>query len=85
MNHPMQGTAADIMKLAMIAVDSALRSEGFAARMVLQVHDELVFESPAEEIERLAAMVHTAMESVVTLRVPIDAHVSWGKDWAAAK
>jgi DNA polymerase-1 len=85
MNHPMQGTAADIMKLAMIAVDDALRVEGFEARMVLQVHDELVFESSAEEVERLADMVHAAMESVVALSVPIDAHVSWGSDWASAK
>ena len=85
MNHPMQGTAADIMKLAMIAVDDALLAEGFEARMVLQVHDELVFESPAQEVERLADMVHAAMESVVALSVPIDAHVSWGDDWASAK
>jgi DNA polymerase-1 len=85
MNHPMQGTAADIMKLAMIEVDRELRAQGFASRMVLQVHDELVFESSPEEVERLAAMVHAAMESVATLRVPIDAHVSWGGDWAAAK
>jgi DNA polymerase-1 len=85
MNHPMQGTAADIMKLAMIEVDRRLRAEGFEARMVLQVHDELVFESSPEEVERLADMVHTAMESVAELRVPIDAHVSWGKDWASAK
>ena len=52
MNHPMQGTAADIMKLAMIEVDRRLRAEGFRARMVLQVHDELVFEAPADEVER---------------------------------
>ena len=57
MNHPMQGTAADIMKLAMIEVDRRLRAEGFASRMVLQVHDELVFEAPADEVERLSAMV----------------------------
>ncbi|MDO8914691.1 MAG: DNA polymerase, partial [Coriobacteriia bacterium] len=85
MNHPMQGSAADIMKLAMIAVDDALRAEGFKASMVLQVHDELVFESPADEVDRLADMVHAAMEGVVALSVPIDAHVSWGSDWASAK
>jgi DNA polymerase-1 len=85
MNHPMQGTAADIMKLAMIEVDRRMVAESFEARMVLQVHDELVFESPPDEVERLAEMVHAAMEGVVTLSVPVDAHVSWGSDWASAK
>jgi DNA polymerase-1 len=73
------------MKLAMVAVDARLRADGFASRMVLQVHDELVFEATPEEVERLAEMVHAEMESVVTLSVPVDAHVSWGKDWASAK
>ncbi len=85
MNHPMQGTAADIMKLAMVTVDAQMREQGFQGRMVLQVHDELVFEAPEAEVERLAEMVHEEMENVVTLAVPIDAHVSWGKDWASAK
>jgi len=85
MNHPMQGTAADIMKLAMIAVDDALIDRGFESRLVLQVHDELVFEAPRAEVERLAEMVHAAMESVVELAVPLDATVSWGEDWASAK
>ena len=64
MNHPMQGTAADVMKLAMIEVDRRLRAEGFRARMLLQVHDELVFESPADEVERLSAMAAEAMSGV---------------------
>jgi DNA polymerase I len=64
MNHPMQGTAADIMKLAMIEVDRLLVEGGFASRLVLQVHEELVFEAPRGEIERLSAMVHDAMEGV---------------------
>jgi len=85
MNHPMQGTAADIMKLAMIEVDRRLIADGFASRMVLQVHDELVFEAPRGEVERLSAMVHEAMEGVVELAVPLDASVSWGEDWASAK
>ncbi len=85
MNHPMQGTAADIMKLAMVAVDATLRSRHLAARMVLQVHDELVFEAPAEEVDTLASVVRATMESVAKLSVPIDAHVSWGTDWASAK
>jgi DNA polymerase-1 len=85
MNHPMQGTAADIMKLAMIEVDRRLVTEGFVSRMVLQVHDELVFEAPRDEIDRLSAMVHEAMEGAAHLAVPLDASVSWGEDWAAAK
>jgi len=85
MNHPMQGTAADIVKLAMIEVDRRLRSEGFASRMVLQVHDELVFEAPPAEYDRLVAMVTQAMGGVVELAVPLEAHVSSGADWAAAK
>jgi DNA polymerase-1 len=85
MNHPMQGTAADIMKLAMIAVDRRLVADGYASRLVLQVHDELVFESPRSEIDRLSAMVHDEMEGVASLAVPLDASVSWGEDWAAAK
>ncbi|HEY5541614.1 MAG TPA: DNA polymerase I [Coriobacteriia bacterium] len=85
MNHPMQGTAADIMKLAMIEVDRRLREEGFRSRMVLQVHDELVFESPAEEIERLSAMAREAMSGVAQLSVPLDVSVASGPNWAAAK
>jgi DNA polymerase-1 len=85
MNHPMQGTAADIMKLAMIEVDRRLRAEDFAARMVLQVHDELVFESPAEEIESLSAMASAAMSGVAELAVPLDVSVASGANWAAAK
>lgn len=85
MNHPMQGTAADIIKLAMIEVDKRLRAEGFASRMVLQVHDELVFEAPPEEVERLSAMVCEAMGSVADLAVPLEVSVAHGPNWAAAK
>ena len=85
MNHPMQGTAADIMKLAMLEVDRRLRAEGFVSRMVLQVHDELVFESPAEEVERLSAMAAEAMSGVAQLAVPLDVSVASGVNWAMAK
>jgi DNA polymerase-1 len=85
MNHPMQGTAADIMKLAMIAVDRRLSAEGFVSRLVLQVHDELVFEAPRGEVDRLAVMVHEEMDGVVQLAVPIETSISWGDDWASAK
>ena len=85
MNHPMQGTAADIMKLAMIEVDRRLRSGGFHARMVLQVHDELVFEAPADEVSTLSAMVTEAMFGVAQLAVPLEVSVASGPDWASAK
>ena len=85
MNHPMQGTAADLMKLAMIEVDRRLAEEHFEARMVLQVHDELVFEAPAGELERLSAMVREAMEGVASLLVPLEVSVGSGRNWAEAK
>lgn len=85
MNHPMQGSAADIMKLAMIEVDRRLREEEFESRMVLQVHDELVFEAPAAEVERLSAMACEAMGGVAKLAVPLEVSVASGPDWASAK
>jgi len=85
MNHPMQGTAADIMKLAMVEVDRRLREDGFAARMVLQVHDELVFEASAGELERLSAMAREAMAGVARLAVPLEVSIGSGTDWASAK
>lgn len=85
MNHPMQGTAADIIKIAMVRVSRRLEEEGFAAHMILQVHDELDFECPIDEVERLTAMVQDAMEHVVDLRVPLIAEASTGITWADAK
>lgn len=85
MNHPMQGTAADIIKIAMARVSRRLEEEGFAAHMILQVHDELDFECPIDEVERLTAMVRDVMEHVVDLRVPLIAEASTGITWADAK
>ena len=85
MNHPMQGTAADIIKIAMARVSRRLEEEGFAAHMILQVHDELDFECPADEVERLTTMVRDVMEHVVDLRVPLIAEASTGITWADAK
>ena len=85
MNHPMQGTAADILKIAMARVSRRLEEEGFAAHMILQVHDELDFECPVDEVERLTAMVRDVMEHVVDLRVPLIAEASTGITWADAK
>lgn len=85
MNHPMQGTAADIIKIAMTRVSRRLEEEGFAAHMILQVHDELDFECPIDEVERLTTMVRDVMEHVVDLRVPLIAEASTGITWADAK
>ncbi len=85
MNHPMQGTAADIIKIAMIRVADRLREEGLAAKLVLQIHDELDFEVPKDEIETLSELVRQTMEGVCELRVPLVADVSVGDNWAEAK
>lgn len=85
MNHPMQGTAADIIKIAMVRVSRRLEEEGFAAHMILQVHDELDFECPIDEVERLTTMVRDVMEHVVDLHVPLIAEASTGVTWADAK
>ncbi len=84
MNHPMQGTAADIIKMAMNEVQRRLLAEGFAAQLMIQVHDELDFSVPADEVERLSAMVREVMESVADLRVPLLVDVNWGPTWAEA-
>jgi DNA polymerase-1 len=80
-NSPIQGTAADLIKLAMIRVDQALRREGLRSRMLLQVHDELLFETPLEETEALGALVKREMEGVRELDVPLIADVKSGFNW----
>ncbi|MDO4797339.1 MAG: DNA polymerase I [Coriobacteriales bacterium] len=85
MNHPMQGTAADIIKIAMIRVADRLREEGLGAKLVLQIHDELDFEVRKDEVDVLCALVRETMEGVCELRVPLVADVSVGANWAEAK
>ena len=85
MNTPVQGTAADIIKLAMVRVDEALRREGLQAKLILQVHDELILECPPEEADRAAALLKRCMENVIELRVPLVAEVHTGTNWAEAK
>ncbi len=80
-NTPLQGTAADLIKLAMIALDRALASRGLGARLVLQVHDELLLDVPESETTEVAALVKESMESVATLRVPLEADVAIGANW----
>ena len=85
LNMPIQGTAADIMKLAMVAVRERLRAELPEARLVLQVHDELIVECPEPQAEQAAALLKEEMERVVTLSVPLTADAHWGKNWLEAK
>ncbi|SCI63174.1 DNA polymerase I [uncultured Flavonifractor sp.] len=85
LNMPIQGTAADIMKLAMIHVHSRLREEGLQARLILQVHDELIVECPEEEAETVKALLSREMESVAQLAVPLIADAAAGRSWAEAK
>jgi DNA polymerase-1 len=83
-NAPIQGSAADIIKLAMIAVSRRLEAEGLRSRMVLQVHDELVFDVVAEERDRIVEIVKQEMEGVCTLKVPLITECNYGKNWREA-
>ena len=84
MNAPIQGTSADIIKLAMIAVDRRIREEGLRSRMVLQIHDELVFDAVPEEVSRLKEIVVHEMEHVMELSVPLTVECNEGKNWLEA-
>jgi DNA polymerase-1 len=83
-NSVIQGTAADLIKKAMVDVDAAIAAAGLAARMILQVHDELVFEVPESEVEALRSLVRERMEGGLPLRVPLDVDVGVGKNWREA-
>lgn len=81
-NTPIQGTAADLIKLAMIRLDAAIKEQKWAARMVLQVHDELIVEAPRAELEAVAQAARREMEGVAELRVPLRVELKWGPNWA---
>lgn len=83
-NSPIQGTASDIIKLAMIKIWKLLKAGGFRTRMLLQIHDELLFEVPEEELSELKERIRKEMESVVELEVPLSVNISTGKNWAEA-
>ena len=83
-NAPIQGTSADIIKLAMINVDKRLKKEGLQSRMVLQIHDELVFDAVKDEVETLCAIVKEEMENVTTLSVPLTVECNYGNNWLEA-
>jgi len=84
-NTPLQGTAADLIKLAMISIDQKLTERGLKTRMVLQVHDELLFEVPTAESAEIEALVRAEMEGVVKLSVPLVADLGFGPNWRDLK
>ena len=85
LNTPIQGTAADIIKIAMIRVRERMEREGLRAKLVLQVHDELIVECPQEEAEQVLRLVTEEMESAAELKVPLVAEAHVGKNWYDAK
>jgi DNA polymerase-1 len=82
MNAPVQGTASDMIKIAMVRVHAALRERGLQSRMLLQVHDELLFESPPAEVEAIVALAREIMVAALPLDVPIVVDVKTGLDWS---
>ena len=85
MNTPIQGSAADIIKVAMVKVDREIQSKGLRSRLLLQVHDELVFEAVEDELDQLSAIVAQSMESAADLRVPLKVDINVGSNWKEAK
>ena len=85
LNTPIQGTAADLMKKAMIDIMRDIKKQGLGAKMILQVHDELVFEVPKPEVDKTETLVKKRMENVFPLTVPLKVHLGWGANWAEAK
>jgi len=85
MNTPIQGSAADIIKKAMIDMAERLKAEGLKTRLLLQVHDELIFEAPKDEIETLKHIVPDVMENALSLSVPLKVEYSYGSTWFDAK
>jgi DNA polymerase-1 len=81
-NTPLQGTAADLIKIAMVRIHEAFAQEGLKAKMLLQVHDELVFEVPSKELETVKECVTRIMEGVYALRVPLKVDIKVGQNWA---
>ena len=85
MNAPIQGSAADLIKLAMIRIDKAMKEKKVKSRMILQVHDELIFEVPQDEIDMMKSLINDGMVNAMSLKVPLTAECAVGKDWYEAK
>ena len=84
MNAPIQGSAADIIKMAMIAIDAELTEKKFKTKMLLQVHDELIFEAPEEEVKTVIPLIKHAMENAIQSQVPLTVEVGIGQNWLEA-
>ncbi len=85
MNAGIQGLAADIFKVALVALDRALEARGGPSRVILQVHDEVILEVPADELDAVAEVVRTTLASACDLSVPLEVNISSGHSWADAK
>ena len=85
LNTPIQGTAADIIKMAMIKIDKKMTEENFQSKMLLQIHDELVFDVVNSEKEKLVNLIKTEMENIVSLKVPLKVSIDSGTDLYEAK
>ena len=85
LNSPIQGTAADLIKIAMIQIAKRLEEEKFKSKMILQVHDELLFEAPPKELQRLSALVKECMENAHPLSVPVKVDLKAGPNWRDMK
>lgn len=83
-NMPIQGSAADMIKLAMISVDKALKDGGYKTRMILQVHDELLFDAPKNELETVTPLIKRLMENALPLNVPVVVESGYGFNWLDA-
>jgi DNA polymerase-1 len=84
LNAPIQGSAADVIKVAMLAVEKALAGSGLKSRMLLQVHDELIFEVAPAELDEVKGLVTSAMRGAADLRVPLEVSTGTGRSWAEA-
>jgi DNA polymerase-1 len=83
-NTPIQGSAADLIKVAMVRVDRAMKEAGLRSKMVLQIHDELVFDAPVDEIERLSEIIRREMSSAMDFGVPLEVEIGVGNNWLEA-
>ena len=85
LNTPIQGTAADILKLAMIKLYKLLKEKGYKTKMLLQVHDELIFDTPKEELDEVKELIRETMENIYKLSVPLKVSIDYGDNWYEAK
>jgi DNA polymerase-1 len=83
-NTPIQGSAADMIKIAMIHIHRSLKNANMTSKMILQVHDELVFEVPGEEIDKMKSLIKDCMEKAMALRVPVKVEIGTGENWLEA-